>query len=450
VKIKSDITFKFNIENNINITEWLRPFNSVVRSAYNRFIENPELPSNEIIKLLKSLKNIENLDYSMIKNAVCEASALVNRKSVIFGSKKLFNDIKFHHLKKNPKYTLDECKQRFKDKRLNRSLMLVGCASEHGNRKAELDIIENNSIILKFDKKNHIVVKLSKLSKKRKRILCNLENLCKEKKACFTVKVNNKNINIIIDQEYAKDLYNKVSCSYIKNRILSIDLNPNYIGLSICDWHTKDKNTIIYKEIIDITKLNKLKEIKFRKNKRSYETSIINKHIIDLAYQYRCELVVFEHLDIDSKDHSRGKTYNYLVNNCWNRTKLLQNLIKHCNIFGIRYKQIRAMYTSFIGQMMYEDEYDSIAASIEISRRANLMNRGQYKNIIYPRFDVSCIPTLWKKMVQSQDIIDWKNFYNLVKKSKIRYRFLFALKEFQGISLSLKSCKSLVVIRRFI
>lgn len=445
MKKKIETSFKFDI--NIDITEWLRSFNSVVRSAYNRFIENPDLPLNEIIKLIKPTDNIKNLDYSMIKNAVYEASALADRKSVIFGTKKLFNAIKFHHLKKNPKYTLEECKQHFKDKRLNRSLMLVGCASEHGNRKAELDIIDNNSIILKFDKNSHIVVKLSNISKKRQRILHNLQNLCEENKACFTLKVNNKNLSIIVDQKYVKDLEKKVSYRYINNRILSIDLNPNYVGLSICDWHSKDKNTIIYKEIIDVTKLNELKKSKYKKNKRAYETSIINQHIIDLVFRYRCELVAFEHLDIDSKDHCLGKYYNRLINNCWNRTKFLQNLIKRCNILDIKYREIRAMYTSFIGQMMYEAEYDSVAASIEISRRANLMNCGQYKDIIYPRFNVSCIPTRWKEMVQSQGIDSWKKFYTFVKKSKIRYRFLFALKNFQGISFSLKSCKSLVMIR---
>jgi phosphopantetheine adenylyltransferase len=329
-------------------------------------------------------------------------------------------------------------------------MLLVGCCSELGNRKASLDIIDNNSIILKFDKNNHVTINLPKLSKKREEILFNLQNLCEQKKACFSLKVNDKSISIIVEDKYIKDLKSKVQTNFVKNRILSIDLNPNYVGLSVCDWHTKDKNTIIHKEIIDVTSLNKLKDSKYKKNKRDYETSIINKHIIDLVFQYHCELVAFEHLDIESKDHCLGKRYNRLVNNCWNRKKFLNNLIKRCKFSHVKYKEVYAMYSSFIGQLQNPTEYDSVAASIELSRRANLMNNSQYKGVIYPRFDVSCIPT--QEPIEGengtvQDITSWQKLYALFKKSKIRYRFLFALDNFKKRSFRLKSDKSLVMIR---
>lgn len=445
-KNKYELSFKFDIQNDIDISEWLYQYNIVVRSAYNRFRDNPELPLNEIVKFVDNLNGTEKLDYSIKKSACYEASALKDRDAVIFGSKKAFNAIKFFKYKKDPKVSLEECKQRFKDKRNLRSMLLVGCASEYGNRKAELDIINNNSVIIKFDKNNHIVIKLPELSKKRKEILYNLQNLCEQNKACYSLKLNNKSISIIVEDKYIKDLKPRFNTNFIKDRILSLDLNPNYIGLSICDWHTKENKTIIYKEIIDITELNKLKQSKYKKNKRDYETTIINSHIIDLVFQYRCELVAFEHLDIESKDHCRGKKFNRLVNNCWNRTKFLNNLIKRCNISKIKYKEVRAQYSSFIGQLQNIDEYDSVAASIEISRRANLMNRGQYKDIIYPRFDISYIPTL-EGNGTAQDVTSWTKLYTLFKKSKIRYRFLFDPKSFSGRFLRLKSNKSFVMIR---
>jgi hypothetical protein len=445
-KKKQILSFKFDIQNDINIGDWLYQYNIVVRSAYNRFRDNPELPLNEIVKLVNDLNGTEKLDYSIKKSACYEALSLKDREGVIFGSKKSFNAIKFFNLKKNPKISIEECRQNFKDKRNLRSMLLVGCANEYGNRKAELDIIGNNSIVIKFDKKNHIVIKLPELSKKRKDVLYNLQNLCDQNKACYSLKLNNKSISIIIEDKYIKDLKPKLNANFVKNRILSLDLNPNYIGLSICDWHTKDNKTIIYKEIIDVTELNKLQKSKYKKNKRDFETSMINSHIIDLIFNYRCELAAFEHLDIESKDHCRGKRFNRLVNNCWNRTKFLNNLIKRCNISKIKHREIRAQYSSFIGQMMHPTEYDSVAASIEISRRANLMNCGQYKDIIYPRFDVSCIPTL-EGNGTAQDVTSWKKLYTLLKKSKIRYRFLFDPKIFSGRFLRLKSKKSLVMIR---
>lgn len=445
-KKKQVLSFKFNIQNDIDITDWLYQYNIIVRSAYNRFRENPELPLNEIVKLVNNLNGTDKLDYSIKKSACYEALSLKDRDGVIFGGKKYFNAVKFFKYKKDPKISLEECKQNFKDKRNLRSMLLVGCAGEYGNRKAELDIIDNNSIIIKFDKKNHITIRLPELSNKRKAILYNLQNLCNENKACYSLKLNNKSISIIVEDKYIKDLKPKLNVNFIKNRILSLDLNPNYVGLSICDWHTKDNKTIIYREIIDITELNKLKKSNYKKNKRDYETSIINSHIIGLVFNYHCELVAFELLDVESKDHCRGRWFNRLVNNCWNRTKFLNNLIKRCNISKIKYREIRAQYSSFIGQIMHPDEYDSVAASIEISRRANLMNQGQYKDIIYPRFDISCIPTL-EGNGTAQDVGSWKKLYTLLKKSKIRYRVLFDPKNFSGRFLRLKSKKSLTMIR---
>lgn len=447
------ITYKYNIQNTINIESYLKPYNNVVRYAYNRFRENPDILVDDVVRLVQTnMKHIDNLDFSLIRFAVIKASSMKDKDSVIFGSRKLFNQVKFFKYKKNPKTPLDELKLRFNDKRYNKPLLLIGCCSDGGNRKAELDIIDNNSVIVKFNRDTHITVKLPELNKKHKEHLSILQDLCDQKKASYSVEINNSSISIIFDEKYIKDKSSKYS--FINDRILSIDLNPNYIGLSICDWYNDDAKTIIYKEIVDITKLSNLKQqYLYKKHKRDYETSEVNRHIVNLAKHYKCELISFEKLDIKSKDHSRGKRFNRLVNNCWNRTKLLKNLIKRCNIQRVKYQEVVPEYSSFIGQILHDEEYDSIAASLELSRRAYLFNRA-IKNkvkplhgIVYPKFDVNILPTRWKEMVIDQGIKSWKKLYASLKKSKIRYRFLFDLEEFQGISLSLNSCKSLVMIR---
>lgn len=446
------ITYKYNIQNTINIESYLKPYNNVVRYAYNRFRENPNVRVDDVVRLVQTdLKHIDNLDFSLIRNAVIKAESMKDKDSVIFGSRKLFNAIKFFKYKKNPKIPLDELKLRFNDKRYNKPLLLIGCCSDGGNRKAELDVIDNNSVIIKFNRKTHISVELPKLSSKHKEHLSILQNLCEQKKASYSIEINNTSISIIFDEKYIS--HKNLKYSFISDRILSIDLNPNYIGLSICDWHNPEHKTIIHKEIVDITKLSNLKQqYLYKKHKRDYETSEVNRHVINLAKHYKCELIVFEKLDIKSKDHSRGKRFNRLVNNCWNRTKLLQNLIKRCNIQCVKYQEVVPEYSSFIGQILHNEEYDSVAASLELSRRAYLFNRAikqkvKPRDIVYPKFDVNILPTRWKEMVIDQGIRSWKKLYASLKKSKIRYRFLFDLENFQGISLSLNSYKSLVMIR---
>ena len=40
-----------------------------------------------------------------------------------------------------------------------------------------------------------------------------------------------------------------------QNRILGIDLNPNFIGLSILKFNDKDDFQVLFKEVFDLTQL---------------------------------------------------------------------------------------------------------------------------------------------------------------------------------------------------
>lgn len=448
------ITYKYKIQNQVDISKYLQPYNSVVRYAYNRFRElmtageNPSI--DEIVRIVqKNMKHIELLDFTLIRYAVLKASSMKDKPNIIFGSRKLFNAIKFFKFKKSHKVPLEAIKERFHDKRYNKPLFLRGCCEDsHGNRKAELNVIDNNAIILKFNRNEHFEIKLPELSKQHKEHLSKLQDLCDQHKGCFSLEVNNEYVYIIFEESYVRS---EKAHKFIENRNLTVDLNPNYIGLTICDWSGIDTKKIIYKEIIDISKLSALKQDAYKKNKRDYETSEVNRHIIELAQHYQCEFIAFEKLDIEAQDHSRGKRFNRLVNNCWNRAKLLNNLIKRCVIINIKYQGVLAMYSSFIGQMLNETEYDSIAASLELSRRAYLYNKAikekrKPRGIVYPKFDVSILPTRWKERAMEEGIKSWKGLCQSLKKSKTRYRLLFGLDIFKGISFSLNSDKSLVVI----
>lgn len=448
------ITYKYKIQNSIDISKYLQPYNNVVRYAYNRFRElmkageNPSV--DEVVRIIqKNMSHIEALDFTLIRYAVLKASSMKDKEKVIFGGRGLFNAIKFFQFKKNPKVPLDELKERFHIKRYSKPLFLRGCCEDsHGNRKAELDIIDNNAVILKFSRDEHIEVRLPVLNKKHREHLSKLQDLCDQHKGCFSIEVNNEYLYIIFEEKYVQE---KSIDNFIENRTLAIDLNPNYIGLSICDW-SGDAKQIVYKEILDLSKLTALRQDKvYKRHKRDYETSEVNRHIVTLAKHYKCELVAFEKLDIKAQDHSRGKKFNMLVNNCWNRAKLIQNLVKRCVIARIKYQGVLAMYSSFIGQMTNETEYDSIAASLELSRRAYLFNKAvkvkvKPRNIVYPKFDLSILPTRWKERAWSEGIKSWKGLYLSLKKSKTRYRFLFDPGLFGGISFSLRSEKSLLSI----
>jgi IS605 OrfB family transposase len=214
-------------------------------------------------------------------------------------------------------------------------------------------------------------------------------------------------------------------------------MNPNYIGLVVMD-----NQTIRYKEIIDLSILNKITN----KNKKLHETCEINSRIVALARHHRVELIAFEDLNMKSKDHKKGKNFNRLVNNSWNRSKLVQNLVKKCNINGIKYKEIPAFYSSFVGCLTQPEEYDSIAAAMELSRRARQFLTNQSVTN-FPEVDLKAITTRWKEMLGFEiDDVSWINLYDWFKKrTKLSYRKLFRLQNFEGVSLRLKSVSSGVV-----
>ena len=80
------------------------------------------------------------------------------------------------------------------------------------------------------------------------------------------------------------DIYN-YETKFIKNRVLSLDLNPNYIGWFIADWTSENEFDVIKSGVYSIKKLNdkdfnlknkgysfESKKRKFLNNKRNFET----------------------------------------------------------------------------------------------------------------------------------------------------------------------------------
>ena len=104
---------------------------------------------------------------------------------------------------------------------------------------------------------------------------------------------------------------------------------------------------------------------------------------------------------------------------------------------------VNPFYTSFIGQMKYPNDYDSIAASKEIAfrgynlikereiRRFKGFEMSKYEENIFERNYVNqylCNPlsTCWKEMIKG--LVSYKDLYDYFKnqkKSKYSYRFLF-------------------------
>ena len=74
-----------------------------------------------------------------------------------------------------------------------------------------------------------------------------------EKKTPITVRVKNSTIYLTYDEKVVEK--EKQFKNLFDNRVLGIDLNPNYFGISIIEFNKDDKYKIIRKEVIDLNEL---------------------------------------------------------------------------------------------------------------------------------------------------------------------------------------------------
>jgi hypothetical protein len=301
-----------------------------------------------------------------------------------------------------------------------------------------------HTITFQINRYNHHILELKSVYGKREKVLSKLYELQEKKEIPITYKLDREYIYISFDESLIENYKRN---RFVENRVMSIDMNPNYIGWSIVDWNGEGENDfrIVKTGIFSIEKINKISEelIKnntdsedpkkiYLNNKRTYETYQISKKLIDICLYYQCESFCIEDLNINSKDAERGKKYNRLVNNNWCRNKLELNLQKRCNIFDIKYIKVKPDFSSFVGNFLFRSLNlpDMVLASIEIGRRGYEFNL-QYiekikeikRNIIFP--DLGAYKNFYVKSLEEFDIEDGiglKDIYYALKKSKTRYR----------------------------
>ena len=409
------------------IQDYMRQYSSVQHFVYNR-IQEGKL-QKDIKQQLKQLNNVDLLDSWFIQ---CSFYDIPKKDKVIFGGKKNY----FQRLKNNI------TKEQFKQKRLSAiySIGEVVNKSVKGNRKFHIEQDLEN-ITFKPNKSTKINLQLIGLNK-RKQILSKLYQKQERKEIKIAYKLDLDYIYIIFEET---DIYN-YETKFIKNRVLSLDLNPNYIGWSIVNWKSESEFDVVKSGIYSIKKLNdkdfnlknkgyssESNERKYISNKRNFETIQIVKNLINKAIYYKCQIISIEDLNIKSKDLDKGKRYNKLVNNSWCRNTLINNLTKRCNIFNIKLLKVKPEYSSFIGNFLYRSLNlpDMVLASIEIGRRGYEFYN-QYisktkdikKNIVRP--SLSMFNKLYLKSLEEfklqptyKDLIE---LYYFFKKSKLKYR----------------------------
>ena len=403
-------TIKLPIQNTVNFDDELRVFNSVVRYSYNRFKDG----HNE-----KDVRAKVNQLFSgncwFLQSALKEGKAIFDKNKenkVVFGGR--FN------LKQYLKGLIS--KDEYRANKLF-PITIQGEKARKGNRLFDFDFT-NNKITYKPSKTNRIEIELPELRKNLKKEFNLLQSLTDDKKATVTVKFNNEYVLFTYDESVLK---NEKFKQLKNNRVLGLDLNPNYIGLSVIEFDDSDKFQVLHKQVFDVSKLNLLtgkasdsKQSNYRTNKSKFELIEVCHQISKSVDYWKCKKLVIEDLNIKSSDKKKGKIFNRLCNNVWNRSLITNKLKMISNLNGFELVEVNCAYSSVVGNLLYGNENtpDMVASSIEVARRGY---KKYDKGWFYPVFNFKKIDDRWKKTLSL--VKDWKSAFAEIKKSKLKYRF---------------------------
>ena len=399
-------TIKLKIMNPIDLDYELRTYNSVVHFAYNRFHNDSSAKEKDVRSQVNQLFK-GKLNSWLLQCAIKEGKSIQERnesKKVIFGGKSLYKRYLRGFI----------CKEEF-DKQRQLPISSQGEILQNGNRMFDFHL-DNQSLIFKVSRDKHIDIQLGHIHRNLQKELNKLNELCYDKKATVSIKLNNEYIWITYDE---KLLCNSVKFNRLKdNRILGLDLNPNYIGLSVIEFDKEDDFKVLHKQVFD---LKELTDKNISKNKRQYEIIKICHTINNLVNYWKCKKLSIEELNIKSSDKGQGKNFNRLCNNVWDRSLISNKLLMLSNIYSYELVEVNPVYSSFIGNLVYGDETtpDMVAASIEIARRGY---KKYEKNWFYPVFNVDCLDERWKQTLTG--VRNWKDAFLQIKNSKVKYRVL--------------------------
>lgn len=433
-------TLKFKYTTDPASAEMIRAYRkqyaSALRFAFNRRSEDMSEKGTE--SALCALSNIPLIKSFLRRCAVKNASQVVKsceddeeHKTVIFGGRANFI------ARAKGKITKEE----FTEKRLSK-VMVIGEANQRGNRLVRINP-DLNSFTFTPERGKAAVLTIAGGYRRFKPMLRRLHELQESKAASITYLLDNEYICVTFDETI---VHGVKKTKAVRDRVFAIDLNPNYVGWSVTDWRDGNDFTVVGSGVVSIKAINDedfalkgkgfssgSKRRLYLGNKRSHEVFEISKLLVAKAVHYGCGLFAIEELKMESGDKGKGAKYNKLVNNLWNRNKLVDNLRKRCALLGVRLKEVLPQYSSFIGNFLYRDLRlpDMVLASLEIARRCYefegqyvTKTREQRKNIVLPV--ISDFADRYAKSTEEfgvpGEVAGLVEIYEYLKESGRRYR----------------------------
>jgi IS605 OrfB family transposase len=474
-KIK-DKDFIKELCNKYSLDSW--QFESLRTEVESKISKTNALKLNNIKQQEECLEELELLKEKAgkkVKRKKFKLQDKLNRlkqfSDIVFGSKVLLRKLSFLCNDKLNEDEIKKIKAEYQNKRIL-PITIGGETYHKGNRKFDFEL-ENNKIIFKPVYKTKIHVEFI-CSSKQHTILLQLQNLIDQNNILpVTIRLSTEYIWLMFDEEIlngyglkekelkqelklvakeCKEMRKEIAKKYyreqesrklvgkIGNRYLAIDLNPEYIGWSVCD-KIDEGMKVIEKCCYDLKELSKKLNVEsahldqiYQNNKRKHEICCLIKDLFTKATYYRVAYFCIEDLNFKSPVVNEfSKQFNSKVKNIWHRNLTCNLIKKYCNCLGIQKIEVNPTYTSFIGNIQYE-YFDPINASLEICRRS--MYKFE-KGAFLPKVTKEDLDTMSRLISDDQlrDVQDkiellrklkslssWRDFFNLFKQMGVKYR----------------------------
>ena len=403
------ISFRFKYEDK-KLQEVLLE-DSRICSAMKRFVFNRLLEKKSRVEINAELKEKFKCN-SFLRN-----SEIIDGNMAFDSAKKRNCDkLYFGQFKKFQKGLIT--KEEYKDSR-NTGIYAVGEANQKGNRLFKIDV-QNVKIIYKRACKEHYDLVIDeKLNSKRKALLCKIQSLMEEKKTPITFKVKKNYVYLTYDEKIVEK--EKQFKNLKSNRVLGIDLNPNYFGISIIEFDDKNEFKVLYKEAIDVSELQISS-----KNKIDFELHQINHHILNLCKNFKVSKLSVEDLKFKKNNKFWSKSLNRLCKNQFRYSMVKSHLQTLCSTYGVELIEVNAAYSSIIGNFVHggDNTPDMVAASIEIARRSyRKFEKGWFQpGFVSKQRLMQVLGNQWKEEL-GQGYQSWKGLSGEIKELKLKYRF---------------------------
>ncbi|MBX0310903.1 MAG: IS200/IS605 family accessory protein TnpB-related protein [Sulfurihydrogenibium sp.] len=346
----------------------MRRFSSAMRYAYQRLLEGEERK-----ELKKHLPKVFNINVRYSDDAIFLAQTTIssceerdqNPKKVIFGSRKVFEQLKKNHLTGK---RIRKLKEKWKESRQG-NLYSRGEKGKQGNLNLRFEWI-NDELYLRINvgNKQYVYAKVIRDVKRKNDkwidFIFMLENGYKYGEwfpYSVRLKIKNGNVHAFISVE------EKLPPITIKrdNGIIGIDVNAYPFHLALA-FASKDGNLEKYQSI----SLNELLDAS--SEKRQYLEWQIAHEIIEIAKRERKAISV-ENLQKLPKG-KRGDGFPKLRRKLqkWSYKRLLEKIEVLARRNGIELIKVNPAYTSVIGKLKYSPQFNidkDIAGAYVIARR---------------------------------------------------------------------------------